>query len=104
MSASTRFDLLADEIRRHRQHAEHAARILGGQGGDRRRGIAAERGDGLDVRLDAGAAAGIGAGDDEDPSLHSGRFLGSRGGRLAIALARIHDDRRSPASRRRPRP
>ena len=49
-------------------HAMHAQRVLRRQRGDRRRGKAAQRGDRLDVRLDARAAAGIGAGDDQHPA------------------------------------
>ena len=48
-------------------HAVHAQRVLRGQRGDRGRGVAAERGDRLDVGLDAGAAAGIRSGDRPAP-------------------------------------
>ena len=46
------------------------AGVLGGERGDGRRGIAAEGGDGLDVGLDTGAAAGVRAGDDQDAARH----------------------------------
>ena len=42
-----------DELRRHRVDRVHAQRVLRGQRGDRGRGIGAERGDRLDVGLDA---------------------------------------------------
>src|SRR5581483_435219 len=44
---------------------ENAARVLRGERGDRRGAIDAERGKGLQVGLDAGAAAGIRSGDGE---------------------------------------
>ena len=68
ISSSTDRDLLAHEIRRDRLDAVDAARVLCGQRGDRGRGVAAERGDRLDVGLDAGPAARVRAGDDQHPA------------------------------------
>ena len=64
------FHLPADEIWGDRQHAENALGVLRGQRGDRRRGERVEHRHRLDVGLDAGAAAGIRAGDDQNPPLH----------------------------------
>ncbi len=47
--------------------------------GDRRRRIAAQRGDGLDIGLDPRAAAGVRAGDDQHPSDPPGRTLAHGG-------------------------
>ena len=72
-------DLLPDEIGRDRQDAEHACCVLRGQrrhGGHRK---AAEHRHGFDVRLDAGAAAGIRAGDDQYPPVHPGFIAASTG-------------------------
>ena len=55
-------------------HAKHALRVLHGDRRHRRHGVTAERGDGLDVGLDAGAAAGIRTGDDEDTALRFGHI------------------------------
>ncbi len=63
-------DLAKDEVRRHVKNGGDARGVLRGQRRHRRRGIAAEGGDRLDVRLDAGTAAGIGTGDDEDAAAH----------------------------------
>ncbi len=49
--------LALDDIRRHIVNARDAEGVLDGDGGDGRRGVSAERGDRLDIRLDAGAAA-----------------------------------------------
>ena len=55
-------------------HAMHARRVLRGQRGDRGHGEAAQRGHRLDVGLDAGAAAGIRAGEIRTrPFMRSGR-------------------------------
>ena len=64
------FDLLADEIGRDRQYAEHPLGILCGQCGDGRHGESAQHRHGLDVGLNTGAAARIRAGDDQHPSVH----------------------------------
>ncbi|MGY4452385.1 hypothetical protein ACVWZR_007045 [Bradyrhizobium sp. i1.3.1] len=58
-------DLRDDEFGGHRVDAGDAARILRRQRRDRGGAIDAERGKGLQVGLDAGAAARIGAGDGE---------------------------------------
>ncbi len=60
------FDLLGDEVGLDELDAGHAAGVLGREGGDGGHGIAPLGADGLEVRLDAGAAAGVGAGDAED--------------------------------------
>ena len=61
-------DLLGNEIAGHVDHPEHALGVLGGQGGDGGRRIAAERRHRLDIGLNAGPAARIRAGDDQDPA------------------------------------
>ena len=60
-----RLDLRLQEGRRHAVDARHAERVLRGQRGDGRHAVAAERREGLEVGLDAGAAAAVGAGDRE---------------------------------------
>ena len=62
--------LPADEVGRDRQDAEYTLGVLGCQRGDSRRRKGVEHRHGLDVCLDAGAAAGIRAGDDQNPPLH----------------------------------
>ena len=47
--------LRSHEIRRHRMNPAHAACVLGGQGGDDRGAVDAERRKRLQVGLDAGA-------------------------------------------------
>ena len=56
-----RVDLRGDEFRRHVVDRGHALGVLRGQGGDHRGAVDAKRGERLEVGLDAGAAAGIGA-------------------------------------------
>src|SRR6516162_4483050 len=60
-----RIDLRADEIGRHLMGGEHTGVVLRGEHGDNGSAIDAERGKRLEIRLDAGAAARIGAGDGE---------------------------------------
>ena len=67
-------------------HAGDAQRVLHRDRRHRRHGVAAERGDGLDVGLNARAAAGIRAGDDEDAALGF-RSCSFESG-YAVALAR----------------
>ena len=66
MSLDDRVDLGEDHFGRHRMDGAHAQRVLSGDRGDRGHRVAAEHGDGLDVGLDPGAAAGIRSGNDED--------------------------------------
>ena len=94
--------------RRHIVNGEHAPRVLRGQRGDRRRRIAAERGHRLDVGLDAGAAAGVRPGDDQNAARR--RRASGRGGtndaadivdddpdqRLVLALRHHPDHRLGP--------
>ncbi len=58
-------ELRGDEIGRHIVNAEHALGVLRRQRGDDGRAIDAERGKGLQIGLDAGAAARIRAGNGE---------------------------------------
>ena len=58
------------ELRRHKVRFNtidrlHAAGILRHQGGDRRAAIGSQRGEGFQIGLDTGPAAGIGAGDGQ---------------------------------------
>jgi hypothetical protein len=66
-------DLLAQKFQRHGQHAMHAKGVLRRQRRNRRHAKGAERGHGLQVRLNAGAAAGIRPGDDQHTPLHAAR-------------------------------
>ena len=56
-------ELRGNEARVRRVNRGDAARVLRGQRRDHARAIGAERGEGLQIGLDAGAAAGIGTGD-----------------------------------------
>ena len=58
-------DLGGHELRRRVEHRAHPEGVLRGEGGDGGLGEQAVRRDGLDIRLDARAAAGIGSGDGE---------------------------------------
>ena len=66
-----RVDLRGDEIGRHVVDAGDALGVLRGQRRDHRGAIDAERGEGLQVGLDAGAAAGIRAGDGDGDRGHA---------------------------------
>ena len=68
-------DLAFHEIRRHGQDALNADGVLRGERGDRRRRIGAERRHRFDIRLDAGAAARIRAGDDQHAAVHSAALI-----------------------------
>jgi hypothetical protein len=46
-------------------HGRHATRVLRGERGNRAQAVHAVRGEGFEISLDAGAAAGVGAGDGE---------------------------------------
>src|SRR5271165_342741 len=63
-------DLPADELWRYRQNSEDALGILRGKRGYRGCGIGIKHRHSLDVGLDAGAAPGIGTGDDQYPASH----------------------------------
>ena len=58
-------DLRGDEVRRHVVDAGDAQRVLRGQRGDHGGAVDAERREGLEVRLDAGAAAEVRAGNGD---------------------------------------
>ena len=58
-------DLRGDEVGRHVVDGGHAPGVLRGQRGDHRGAVDAERREGLQIGLDAGAAAGIGARDGD---------------------------------------
>ena len=53
--------LLGNELRFHADNAKYALGVLRGQGANRSRGIATERGHRFYIGLDAGTAARIGA-------------------------------------------
>ncbi len=63
-------DLLRHEFRRHHVHRMYAQRVLRSQRGDRGGSVRTEYRDGLDVRLDAGTAAGIRTGDHQHAAMH----------------------------------
>ena len=67
MSVDDRADLLGDDLRREGLVADHAPGVLDRDGRDRRHPVHAERAERLQVRLDARAAARVGAGDRERP-------------------------------------
>ena len=56
-------DLVEDHLPRNRLHGDHLAGVLGGEGDDRRGAVDAAARERLQVGLDPGAAAGIGARD-----------------------------------------
>ena len=58
-----RVDLGADEFRRRQMNAANAFGVLRGEGRDRGHAVAAERCEGFEVGLNAGAAARIRPGD-----------------------------------------
>ena len=60
--------LLDDRFGRKRVDAGHRHGVLGGHGGDRRHAVHPAARESLQVGLDAGPAAGVGAGDREDAS------------------------------------
>ena len=62
--------LQAHELRRHRRNSMHAQGILRRERGDGGGGISAERRHGLDVCLDASAAARVGACNDKDAAAY----------------------------------
>ena len=53
-------DLERDDIFRHLGDREDRSRVLGGDRGEHRGAVDAERGEGFEIGLDAGAGAGIG--------------------------------------------
>ena len=59
-------DLRIEKRRRWRVDGADAARVLRGQGGDGGQAVHAMCGEGLEIGLNAGAAAGIGAGNAQD--------------------------------------
>ena len=59
------FDLLAQHFGRTRFDAEDAPGILRGEAGNGAGAVDAERGEGFQIRLDARAAAAVGAGDGQ---------------------------------------
>ena len=93
-----RLHLLNDHLGRNRHHRRDAERILRRDRGNRRRGEAAEHGNGLDIGLDASAAARIGTGDDQHAGrLHAGPFRIVAAGCFARwRSARVGRGRRSP--------
>ncbi len=65
-----RVHLRQDEVARHVADRRHALRVLRGQRGDDAGAIDAERREGFEIRLDAGAAARVGARDGERDRRH----------------------------------
>jgi hypothetical protein len=81
-------DLLQHHVGRNGMYRLDAERVLGRDGGDRRHRVAAKHRHRLDVGLDAGAAAAVGAGNDQDTGwLHARshaqhRAIGQAPGRI----------------------
>jgi len=65
-----RLELCLHELRRHLVNGRHGDRVLRGESDDRAHAVAAERRKRLQVGLDAGAAAGVGARDREAARHH----------------------------------
>src|SRR6202048_4687970 len=63
-------DLPPNKLGWDRQNPEYALGVLRSQRGYRGGGVGVEHRHGLNVGLDAGAAAGIGTGDDQHPAVH----------------------------------
>ncbi|OPZ04498.1 MAG: hypothetical protein BWZ10_03153 [candidate division BRC1 bacterium ADurb.BinA364] len=63
-------NLIADKVRRNIENAGNAARVLSGQGRDGAHSIHAEGGEGLQIGLNAGAAAGVGSGHAKSDWIH----------------------------------
>jgi hypothetical protein len=59
-------DLLTQEIDGRHVHCRHAARVLGGECGDRRKAVQPMRSEGLEIGLNTCATARIGAGDSKN--------------------------------------
>ena len=78
MSEKTASSCARDELRRHLLHGGHADGVLRGQRHDRAHAEAAGRGERLEVGLDAGAAAGIGARDGQAARDRHGATLAVR--------------------------
>ena len=76
--------------------ALHAQRVLGGQRGDHRAAVDAQRREGLEVGLDAGAAAAVGAGDGERDRRSWGSPFGQGACRRPRAAAAWRPRRRRP--------
>ena len=77
--AHHRINLREDDLRRDRVHGRDPAGVLGRDCGDRRHRVAAEHGDGLDVRLNTRSAAAVGPGNDEDAGNGHDVLVGSGG-------------------------
>jgi hypothetical protein len=60
-------DLRAQESDGRHVHCRHAARVLGGECGNRGKAVQPMRSEGLEIGLNAGAAGGIGSGDHQQP-------------------------------------
>ncbi len=65
-------DLRTQHVGRNAVDGAHALGVLRGDGGDGRHAVAAERAEGLEVGLDAGAAAAVGAGNGKHPGIACG--------------------------------
>jgi hypothetical protein len=63
-------DLLQHHLGGDRHDVLHSERVLGGDRRDRGHGVAAQHRHRFDVGLDAGAASGVGTGDDQDSGDH----------------------------------
>ncbi len=83
MSSTTASICALQHVGRNAVDGAHALGVLRGDRGDRGHAVAAQRAEGLEVGLDAGAAAAVGAGNREHT--HIARGPGGREGRLCHA-------------------
>ncbi len=83
-----RGELLGQELRRGTEHAAHATGVLGGQRGDRGHAVRAVRGERLEVRLDAGPAGRVGAGDGQGADDHRSSVSHGTGCRRCLTCCR----------------
>ena len=101
MSSATARTCSTMNVRRHRVDARHADRVLRGQRGDRRHPVDAAARERLQVGLDPGAAAGVGAGDREHGGDRAGHAAQGRTARARLTPARGRSGRRTRAARGR---
>src|SRR5690606_38288832 len=80
-------DLGGDDVGADILDGAHAERVLRRDGGNHARAVDAERREGLEVRLDAGAAAAVGAGEGQRDRRHRVRTSSTAARRAQVAAA-----------------